>query len=390
MGYLKPLESYIDEMLPVHREVARQFCLHLKSQDLSYGRIKHYLITLRALSHFLGDKRFEDVTKNDIVNFIISLQDRYEESTINVLKVMLKRFYKWLLGNDEIYPQCVKWIKVSKIADTKVDLSDILSREEIRKLIETARSIRDKAIVAMMYESAARLDEFRKLKIKDVKIDEYGAVIILRGKTGKRRIRLIESAPYLQMWLNVHPYRDDPNAYLFPGEHKYKPRCKFIYKYTLVNLAKQAGIKKHVHPHLLRHSRLTELAKILTEQELKLFAGWSKSSRMPAVYVHLSGRDLEPKLLEYYGIKEAEKPQLNDKPKRCPRCNTLNQSNAKFCFKCGLLLDESRILESLNTEEKIIEIIKQIIVNALKNDETKREIILKILAETVNSDENDL
>jgi len=41
---------------------------------------------------------------------------------------------------------------------------------------------------------------------------------------------------------------------------------------------------------------MTQLARVLTEQELKIVAGWSMTSKMPAVYVHLSGRDAEAAL----------------------------------------------------------------------------------------------
>jgi len=43
--------------------------------------------------------------------------------------------------------------------------------------------------------------------VGDVEFDRLGAVIIVRGKTGMRRIRLIESVPDLQRWLAVHSRR---------------------------------------------------------------------------------------------------------------------------------------------------------------------------------------
>ena len=66
--------------------------------------------------------------------------------------------------------------------------------------------------------------------------------------------------------------------------------------YTALNLAlgdlsKRAGIR-HIYPHMLRHSRLTELAKSgLGEYQLKSFAGWTLDRRMAARYIHLAGRD---------------------------------------------------------------------------------------------------
>ena len=54
----------------------------------------------------------------------------------------------------------------------------------------------------------------------------------------------------------------------------------------------RAKLDKKCYPHLLRHSRLTELSRRgANEQVLKFYAGWSDSSQMPAVYCHLSAKD---------------------------------------------------------------------------------------------------
>jgi len=62
---------------------------------------------------------------------------------------------------------------------------------------------------------------------------------------------------------------------------------------------------------------------------------------MAAIYVHLSGRDVDGALLKVYGMEdkeEKEETQLN--PKTCPRCQEINQFSNKFCKKCGMILDE--------------------------------------------------
>jgi integrase len=62
--------------------------------------------------------------------------------------------------------------------------------------------------------------------------------------------------------------------------------------FLIKDLAKNASIEKRVHPHLFRHTRLTELAKDFTKSELKVIVG---------IYVHLSGGDIEKKMLEKHG-----------------------------------------------------------------------------------------
>lgn len=102
---------------------------------------------------------------------------------------------------------------------------------------------------------------------------------------------------------------------------KYQPMPYAALAKVIRESQKRAGIKKKVSPYLLRHSRLTFLAKILTEQELKIIVGLVQASKMASTYVHLSARDADAAILgEVYGIakKEEEKAATELKPITCP------------------------------------------------------------------------
>ena len=91
---------------------------------------------------------------------------------------------------------------------------------------------------------------------------------------------------------------------------------------------------------MLRHGSATRNAKFLTDSELKLMYGWSMSSKMPAVYVHLSGRDLDDKLMALYGGERVEPSRPTFSPRICPRCNETASSGMVYCPKCVSPLDE--------------------------------------------------
>jgi len=118
-------------------------------------------------------------------------------------------------------------------------------------------------------------------------------------------------------------------------------------QHRILIIAARAEIKKHVHPHLFRHSRLTDLAKSgFNEAQLRKFAGWAGSSKMAAVYIHLSGQDIDDKLLEISGIKKAESKDNGIlKPKDCPRCGKINPATFKVCQKCWMPLDLKTVME---------------------------------------------
>ena len=120
------------------------------------------------------------------------------------------------------------------------------------------------------------------------------------SKTKPRPIPIIYSIPYLSQWLNNHPNRDNPNASLFVRLYKGKyGQYTTTGLYLIIkNIAK--CLNKEIYPHLFRHSRLTELAKHLTEAELCKFAGWVIGSKQARRYVHLAHEDVENKKQQEY------------------------------------------------------------------------------------------
>lgn len=183
----------------------------------------------------------------------------------------------------------------------------LVDPEEIEALIEAAIHPRVKALIALLYESGCRKTEILSLRIRDVTIgDEYTEIRVL-GKTGERTLPLVKSVPYLKQWLESHP---DPRqgaplfATVFAGEVRRMNRT--TPNRILNRICERTGIR-HIHPHMLRHTRLTELAKKgLGEYLLKSFAGWTPDSNMAARYIHLSGRTHIPAILRTEGIKTKE------------------------------------------------------------------------------------
>jgi len=89
--------------LPKNRAIFKMFAGYLEQNGLKVTTIYHYAWALEDLDAFTR-KAFDEVTKQDLMEFFNSLGNRYKPRTINDYKVCLKRFYKWLLRNDEEYP----------------------------------------------------------------------------------------------------------------------------------------------------------------------------------------------------------------------------------------------------------------------------------------------
>src|SRR3990170_1809035 len=92
---------------------------------------------------------------------------------------------------------------------------EILTEDDIKKLVESANNLRDKAFILVLYESGCRIGEILSLRIRNVQFDDYGAALIVNGKTGDRRVRIILSAPKLASWIEYHPLKKNTDAPLW-------------------------------------------------------------------------------------------------------------------------------------------------------------------------------
>jgi len=296
-----------------------EFVKDQEANSIGALRIRKYKTDLTVIKETIYQKEFSELTTEDLEDVVRKIEaSEYADWTKHDLKVILRKFAVWL---NKKYNKSIDttFIKITVKNSNKLP-EEILTPEEVQNLVAAAASARDKALISVLYESGCRIGELLSLKIKNVEFDEYGAVIIIpNGKTGSRRIRIVSSAPLLSEYINNHPLRGS-ESYLWVTIHNKtsihnKTRGKNetwmrigsqTVRKLLHNVAKEANINKNVYPHLLRHSRATHLAGVLTEQMMKEFFGWSRTSQMPGIYVHLSGKNVDDALLRCYGIKKNE------------------------------------------------------------------------------------
>ncbi|MEM4255173.1 MAG: tyrosine-type recombinase/integrase [Candidatus Norongarragalinales archaeon] len=272
-----------------NQKVVKEFHDHCFSEGLSTVRIVGYVNRLNKLGEFLG-KDFQDSSKQDIENLMGRInQANYSECSKQAFKVALKKFFKWLRKTEE-YPEEVKWLKTG-IKNSKKKLpEDLLTPAEIRKLIDTAQNPRDKAFISVLYESGCRISEIGTLEIRNVTFDKQGVVLMVSGKTGDRRVRLIQSTDLLRIWLSCHPGKTSAHNPLWcslSNSCKGKPVKYVAFRRILDQTAQKSGLNtKKVNPHSFRHARASELANHLTEAQMKEYFGWMQGSDMAATYVH--------------------------------------------------------------------------------------------------------
>lgn len=337
------------------KQAITRFVNYEGARGVTKHRQYFYLSKLRKVAPLMGDS-FLHPDEQDVLDVINELQNGknrngkpYSVNSINDFKVTIKKFYKWYYekvlksGNVEDIIGDIR--KTKLISNQKSE--EVITQQEVRDMAAQARNRRDRFLVSVLFDSGCRISELLTLKIKDVVQDKYSLILHVTGKTGERRVRCFgDSIPTYMEWLMAHPHRDNHEAYLFiktdsgnidkDGLHEmmdYNAAAKVIR-----TLKKRAGITKRIHPHQFRHTRATILARDLKSAPLEKVMGWRPGSDMSKFYVHLTDSDVDKALFKVYNIEfDEEKIGTEERlPRKCERCDTINESDSKFCRKCGL------------------------------------------------------
>ncbi len=352
----------IDKKIPdFNKDKARSYVSFMHSKGLVDRTITKNLYCFSIYLKAIGKKNVMEVTKEDVEKAVATIeQSDYSAKSKQNIKVSIKQFYKHFSGDDETYPREISWIKTSLKDNKHLLPEDILTEEEIEKMLEAAPNIRDKAIIALLFDTGIRIGELMTIRIKDVDLTTSPAHVVVNGKTGMRKIPLYFSVPHLAAFLNTIKSKSRTDSLWFGlGSHIALRKVDYgAVRMMLKRTGEAAKIKKRIYPHLFRHSRASYYANKLTEQQLKAYFGWTGGSRMAATYVHLSGRDIDNAIMQANGEQPADaitKPKLTIKV--CGRCQLANTTESIFCTRCGNPLDADLGAKMVSQDDKLKEAI---------------------------------
>lgn len=132
----------------------------------------------------------------------------------------------------------------------------VLGPEETKRLLECARPLKPRVLLTTIYATGLRLEEATHLKVQD--IDNVRMLLrVAHGKGAKER--LVPLSPRLLGELREYWKVLRPDRWLFPGGDPEKPLSDTTVQKSCKRAAREAGITKHVSPHVLRHSHATAL-----------------------------------------------------------------------------------------------------------------------------------
>lgn len=356
----------------MNEKLIESFIEDRKARGIGKLRLQKYGYDLRNISQLL-DKDFNKCNPEDIKKLVLKIKDKnWAEWTKYGHLVIFKVFWRWL--KNEEHPKEIEWIKPRVKNGNKLP-EELLTQEEIKKLINTTSNLKYKLLVSLLYESGARISEILDLKLKHISFEKDKPIVklLVNGKTGTRRIPIYAAVPYLRKYLNeAHIDKNNGDCFLFYAKNTPLKRIDYnTIRLRLRWIKKKGEIKKAINPHIFRHSRASYLANFLTEAQMKHYFGWTQSSKMCQTYIHMSGRDIDDAILgKVYGLKEVKEEADRDetiKPKICMKCGLENPPTNKFCEKCNLALDIKTLIEQEEKDKKAESEIKAVFKLALDN-----------------------
>lgn len=260
------------------------------ADGLADSTIRHYIAELDNISKMLG-KDFRKADKDDIIKLCVGIeQSGKSRGTKNLRKILLKKLYKIIEGNNEGYPRKVRWIKIRSWINRKVP-EQILTQDDVVNIVDVCDNVREKSFIVMLYLSGCRCSELLNLRIGDVRFDEKGAIFLVKGtKTpgSRRQIRVNDGMDIFRKWLDNHPY---PEANSLVWMMSYW-NSRGLFQKINRRLYK-VGFSKHIHAHALRAARATYLAgHNWNVFQLMKFFGWVKPETA-LWYISLSGKQID-------------------------------------------------------------------------------------------------
>ena len=284
---------------------------------------KSYILFVRSLSVNTFEAYQRDCTK-----FFNFMNENYPEINIHTVELKhleeflwqinlknssarriisgIKAYFKFLVLTDRLDNNPCELLETSRIEKL---LPVVLSHEEIQKMLSvidksTYHGFRDSVIIEVLYACGLRISELLNLKKGDIYYKyEYIKVI---GKGNKERLVPIgeKALKLLRLYIKNHrsklPNIDSKsNDIIFLNKRGKQLTRQYVFQ-AIKTIAKEAGIKKNIHPHILRHSFASALIKgganLIAVKEMM---GHS-SVVSTEIYTHLDTLHLRETLMLYH------------------------------------------------------------------------------------------
>jgi integrase/recombinase XerD len=269
----------------------------LKLRGFSPLTVRNYSFFVEKFLHS-AKKNATEINEDDAKTYLGGLFEDKSKNTIMLAAAALKFFYTQVLNKD---------FSNVRIPKKEKRLPEVLTKDEVKKMIDSADNRKSKLIISMLYSSGLRVSELVNLKVNDLDFKENTGWV-RKGKGSKDR--LFSLSP--QICEEIKEYLQDKNDsrnYVFSKDKPLTTRnIQKIIKGTRV----RSSIQKKVTPHTLRHSFATHLLEQGTDIRLIQAMLGHSSLNTTQVYTHISSDQIKKVKNPFDNLLSVEQANQNN------------------------------------------------------------------------------
>jgi integrase/recombinase XerD len=280
---IEPLANSLPSMEAI--EQIEKFKQWLRSKRYSESTLTTYSEALKSFLVFYREKPISEITNEDVIiynnEYILKnkLSASYQNQIVNALKLFYKTVQNKLIVIDAIHRP-----KRSK------SLPNVLSKEEVKLILNAHANIKHKTMLSMIYSCGLRRSELLNLKFSD--IDSKRNIVLLKNAKGKKD-RIAPLSPKILEMLREYYIAYKPKIWLFEGQNAGEMYSEYSLQSVLKQALQKAGNTKPVTLHWLRHSFATHLLESGTDlRYIQELLGHS-SSKTTEIYTHVSTKSIQ-------------------------------------------------------------------------------------------------
>lgn len=223
-----------------------------KIEGCSERTLAYYKTTVEKLLDEVDDP-IRKVTTDDIREYLANYQGLNDcsKTTIDNIRRNISSFFTWLEEEDYIIKSPMR--RIHKIKTTKT-VKEVISDEEIEKMRDKCKNLRDLAIIDLLYSTGIRIGELVRLNVDDIDFEERECIVFGKGDKERRVYFDAKTKIHLMGYINS---RSDANPALFVTLDAPYDRLQISgVEIRLRRLGRELGINK-VHPHKFRRTMAT-------------------------------------------------------------------------------------------------------------------------------------
>ena len=266
-----------------YRTCPPEFIQKLEINGYAENTARIYMSCFEMFMNYYKDRELLSIDEQDIQDYLqVLARKKRSISYLNQMINAIKFYY------EVVQKMPNRFYAIDRPRKSHA-LPKVISKEEVKALIDCASNSKHKCIISLLYSAGLRRNELLELKLTD--IDSKRMLILVRQGKGKKDRQTLLS-PIVLEDLRLYYTEWKPKEYLFESPTGTQYSGGSVVQ-IIQRAAKKAGIKKKVSPHMLRHSFATHLLEDGVDLRYIQSLLGHGSSKTTEIYTHVATHNLK-------------------------------------------------------------------------------------------------